>query len=211
MDGLKKGCPDDTVLEALIYDDLPALKRLSVRAHLVLCADCRKRLERLRAFSEALSKVDFEEPPADFVLDLVKSVDSWGVPTPVPVVEEDSQSAPLHGAALRWRWALGAMMFAISGFLQWRYGDYLPGFLSGNYVSTLKGLQSLWDFVWSGALWQNITQVVAAIRTDGISALQILGNTLPSQVAGVVVFGGIVTAVFVSQLRASRRRGEGHR
>jgi hypothetical protein len=72
-------------------------------------------------------------------------------------------------------------------------------------------LQTLWDFVRSGALWQSIRQIFAAIQTDGLSALGILGTTIPVQIAGVIVFGGIVTAVFVSQLKASRNRGEGHR
>lgn len=211
MDGLRRGCPDDAVLEALIYEDLPVLKRLTVLAHLMVCAGCRKRLQDLRAFSEVLSKTDFEEPPADFVMDLVKSIDAWGVPTPAPSVEESDQTAPLHGPALRWRWALGAVMFLASSFLQWQYGDYLPQYLSSNYISTLKGLQGVWNYIWSGALWRSISEVVSAVRTDGLSALRILGTTIPSQIAGVVVFGGIVTAVFVSQLRALRRRGEGHK
>lgn len=211
MDGLRKGCLDDATLEALIFGDLPALRRVYAKAHLTLCAGCRKRLGDLRSFSEALAKMEFEEPPADFVRDLVRSIDSWGVPTPAPVVQESDQEALLHGAALGWRWALVTALLVVSSLLQWQNGDYLPQYLSGNYVSTLKSLGYFWDSVWSGALWQNIAQVMTAIRTDGLSALRILRTTLPSQILGVVVFGGIVTAVFVSQIRASRRGGDGRR
>ena len=211
MDSLRTRCPDDMVLEAFVYNDLPMLRRLWVRSHLLVCRACRHRIEDLRSFSNALSGTAFEEPPAGFAFDLVKAVDSWGVPTPAAAVDESDQAASVHGPALRWRWAAGALMFLASSFLQWKLGDYLPQYLSGSYLSGLKGLQSLWDSIVSGALWQSIVLVIAAIRTDGLSALEIMGATIPTQIAGVVVFGGIVTAVFVSQMRASRRRGEGHR
>jgi len=211
LDGMKSGCPDDSTLEAYIYGDLGALERLRVLAHFPVCPACRERLEGLRRFSEALSEMPLEEPPAGFASDLVRAIDTWGVPTPGAAEEEGEQTRPVRGTALRLRWVLGAFVFLVSSFVQWRYGDYLPRYLSGNYVFSLKGLQTLWDFVRSGALWQSIRQIFAAIQTDGLSALGILGTTIPVQIAGVIVFGGIVTAVFISQLKASRNRGEGHR
>jgi hypothetical protein len=198
-------------LEEYLYEELPYLAKARVRLHLMSCSACRNRLESLRRFSRMLSAIPREEPPAGFLDDLVKSIDTWGVPTPAAVMDHEEQVPVARGPAIKVRWALGAIMFLVSSVLQWQYGDYLPRYLNGSYLSTLKGLQSLWESVRSGALWRSITQVVAAVRTDGISALRILGTTLPTQIAGVVVFGGIVTAVFISQLKASRRKGENRR
>ncbi len=211
MAGLNKRCPDDMTLEAYLYEDLSYMAKARLRLHLMLCSACRRRLESLSQFSRMLSKIPREEPPAGFVDDLMKAVDGWGVPTPAAAADQEDQAPAVRGPALRVRWALGAVMFVVSTIFQWQYGDYLPRYLSGSYISTLKGLQSLWEFVRSGALWQNTAQVISAIRADEFSALEILRTALPTQVAGVIVFGGIVTAVFVSQLKASRRKGGNHK
>ncbi len=209
MDGLSKRHPDDMTLEAYLYEDLPFLRKTRVRVHLMLCAACRKRLAGLREFSKMLSEVPLEEPPGGFMDDLVKSIDTWGEPTPVAPALEDEQ-VPIRGPSAKLRWALGAAMFVVSTILQWQYGDYLPQYLSGSYLSGLKSLGQVWEYISSGAFWRNTLLVIEAVRTDGLSALEILGTSIPTQIAGVIVFGGIVTAVFVSQLKASRNRREGH-
>ena len=210
MDSLSGRCPDDIDLEAYMYGDLPGLKVLRVRLHLMFCATCRMRLQSLRRFSEALSSMPLEEPPPELLDGLVSSIDGWGAPTPAAPGEED-RSHEVRGPELKLRWALGAVFFVISTVLQWQYGEYLPQYLSGSYIWTLKGLQSAWEFVVSGSLWDYFAEVVSAIRTDGFSALRILGRALPAQVAGVIVFGGIVTAVFISQLKGMRQKGENHK
>lgn len=210
MGGLGRICPDDITLEEYLYQDLSCLDRVRVRLHLAVCPMCRERLQGLRRFSRCLLEVPLEEPPREFMDDLVRAMDSWGVPTPA-ASGEDEQAVDARVPSLRVRWALGVFLFVVSTVLQWQYADQLPHYMSGSYLSNLKGLGSLWDSIVSGALWQNTVQVFAAIRTDGLSALEILGSTLPTQIAGVIVFGGIVTAVFISHIRASRRRGEGHR
>ncbi len=209
MDGLRTGCPDDITLEAYLYEDLSYLKRVRVRVHLMFCRSCRERLEGLRNFTGMLSSIPVEEPPAGFCDDIIKSMENWGDPTPVAAYDEDEQEA-VRGSSMRVRWALGTAFFILSTILQWQYGDYLPGYLSNSYVVGLKGLGQVWEFFRSGQWWQSTMLIVQAIRTDRLSALQILGTAIPTQVAGVVVFGGIVTAVFVSQLKASRARREGY-
>ncbi len=209
MDGLKAGCPDDITLEMYLYEDLPSLQKTRVRAHLVFCPACRKRLAELRTFSTIISKAPYEEMPEGFVDDIVKSLDNWGDPTPVAAPCEEEDQVVARGPAVKVRWAMGFLMFAISAAVQWLYGDYLPGFLTNGYVTGLKGVKGLWEYVSSGQWWQGALQVVNAVRTDGLGALEILGTALPTQVAGVVVFGGIVTAIFVNQLRASRGKREG--
>lgn len=209
MDGLKTGCPDDMTLEAYLYEDLPYLPKTRVRVHLMFCPSCRERLADLRDFTAMLSEIPLEEPPAGFLEGLVKDVDNWGDPTPAAAEDEDEQES-VHLPSLRLRWALGALMFIVSSVVQWQYGEYLPGYLSGSYLTGIKGLGQVWDFIRTGAFWRNTLQVIEAVRTDGLSALEILGTSIPTQIAGVVVFGGIVTAVFISQLKASRTRREGH-
>ena len=203
---MKRRCPDDITLEAYLYEDLPPLMTLRVRFHLAFCADCRARLEGLRRFSQVLSALRPEEPPDGFLEGIVSSMDSWGVPTPAAIEEDQKKEA--RGPGLRLRWALGAALFVASTILQWEYGDRLPEYLGGSYVWTLKGLRSAWEFIASGALWAYLSELIAAIRTDGFSAFRILGRALPAQVAGVLVFGGIVTAVFISQLKGMRQKGE---
>jgi len=209
VDSLKKRCPDDVTLEAYLYEDLPLLATLRIRFHLAFCGDCRARLEVLRRFSEALSALPAEEPPDGFFERIVSSMDTWGVPTPAAI--DDDQQEEVRGPGLRLRWAFGAALFVASTILQWEYGDRLPEYLGGSYLWTLKGLRSAWEFVTSGALRSYLSELVAAIRTDGFSAFRILGRALPAQVAGVLVFGGIVTAVFISQLKGMRQKGENHK
>lgn len=210
MGDLRPGCPDDVMLEAYLYQDLPYLQKARVRVHLALCKRCQKRLHDLEHFSETLSKIPPEEPPAGFLDDILTSMDEWGDPTPVPAAEEDDQ-VPVHGPSVRVRWALGTVFFLVSSFIQWQYGEYLPRYLSGSYLTGLRGLGQVWEFFRSGGWWQTTVHVFEAVRTDGLGALEILGTSIPTQIAGVLVFGGIVTAVFVSQFRASRGKREGHR
>ena len=209
MDGLRPGCPPDATLEAYLYEDLPYLQNARVRVHLAFCKSCRKRLLDLRNFSAMLSQIPIEEPPDGFVDDILSSMERWGDPTPVAVADEEDQ-VPVCGPSAKVRWALGTLLFVASSFVQWQYGDYLPGYLSSSYLTGLKGLGQMWEFFRSGAWWQTTVQVFQAVRTDGLGALEILGTSIPTQLAGVIVFGGIVTAVFVGQLRASRGKREGH-
>ncbi|MGE5579351.1 MAG: hypothetical protein ACM3WU_04825 [Bacillota bacterium] len=209
MDGVKPGCPSDMTLEAYIYEDLSYMQKIKVRVHLAFCCSCRKRLLDLRSFNKMLAEIPNEELPSGFLDNVLQSMDEWGDPTPVAAEEEEDQV--IVGPDMKVRWALGTLMFLVSGLIQWKYADYLPGFLSSGYLTGLKGLAEFWQYVRSGAWWQSVLQVIAAVRTDGLGALEILGDSLPTQIAGVVVFGGIVTAVFISQLKASRGKREGHR
>lgn len=209
MDGLRPGCPDETILESYLYEDLSYVQRTRVRVHLVLCKGCRKRLEDLRQFNAMLSEIPLEEPPAGFLDDVLSSLDNWGDPTPAAAEDEEDQ-IPVRGPSLKVRWALGTLLFVVSSFVQWHYGEYLPSYLSSSYMSGLKGLGQMWEYFRSGAWWQATVQVFQAVRTDGLGALEILGTSIPTQIAGVIVFGGIVTAVFIGQFRASRRGKEGH-
>lgn len=205
-----RGCPDDFTLEAYVYEDLPYLQKARVRVHLALCKRCQKRLRALEHFSEMLSQIPREEPPVGFLDDILTSMDEWGDPTPVAAIEEDDQ-VPVRGPSARVRWALGTVFFVVSSFIQWQYGEYFPSYLSGSYLTGLRGLGQVWEFFRSGGWRQTTVHVFEAVRTDGLGALEILGTSLPTQIAGVLVFGGIVTAVFVSQYRASRGKREGHR
>jgi len=208
MDGVKPGCPSDETLEAYLYEDLSYIQKTKVRIHLAFCGRCRKRLLDLKNFSNMLSQIPSEELPPGFVDSILQSMEEWGDPTPVPVCDEEDQVVLRPG--MKVRWALGTLLFLVSGLIQWHYADYLPWFLSSSYVTGLKGLAEIWQYIRSGAWWQSVQQVVAAVRTDGLGALEILGGSLPTQIAGVVVFGGIVTAVFFSQLKASRGKREGN-
>lgn len=210
MSGQRRGCPEDTTLEAYLYEDLPYLQWVRVRAHLAFCRACRKRLADLRDFTQMLSRIPNEEPPAGFLDDILKSMENWGDPTPAPV-EEESDQVTLRGPSMKVRWALGTALFIVSTVVQWQYGEYLPKYLSGSYVSALKELGQVWEFFRSGAWWQSTLQIVQAFRTDRLGALEILGTSIPTQVLGVIVFGGIVTTVFIGQLKASRGKREGHR
>jgi len=207
MDGVKPGCPSDMTLEAFIYEDLSYIEKIKVRVHLAFCGACRKRLQDLKNFNKMLAEIPSEELPCGFIGSVLQSMEEWGDPTPVPAHEEEDQVS--LGPSIKLRRASRTLMFLISGFIQWQYADYLPKFLSVSYVTGLKGLAEFWQYVRSGAWWQSTLQVIEAVKTDGLGALEILGAALPTQIAGVVVFGGIVTAVFVSQLKASRGKREG--
>jgi len=209
VDGLRPGCPDDTTLEAYLYEDLPYLQKARVRIHLAFCKSCQKRLADLCNFTAMLSRIPIEEPPEGFLEDVLSSMDEWGDPTPAAVEDEEDQ-IPVRGPSAKVRWALGTLLFVVSSLVQWQYGDYLPSYLSSSYLTGLRGLGEMWEFFRSGAWWQTTVQVFQAVQTDGLGALEILGTSIPTQIAGVIVFGGIVTAVFVSQYRASRGKREGH-
>jgi hypothetical protein len=207
-------CPDDTKLESLIYGDLYGFPSLFVRIHTSLCPICRKRLSAFCAFRSALSEIPSSEPPDGFAEALLARVRSWEFPPPKPGIEdlagayqgEDVPEIGLKG--LRLRWALGmASCFALS-FLQWRFSDSLPPILQGRYLMSFAELDGLWDFVFSGAWFRSLKSVITAIRVDGLASIKILGGTVPTQISGVLVFGGIVTAAFITQLRSSRSGGD---
>ncbi len=208
-------CPDDTMLESLIYGDLSTLESVSVRFHTFLCPPCRKRLSDLRKFQSLLSEIPVAEPPDGFTEHLLQEVDSWQFPPPEPLMEdiagaylgeEDVQEPEVKG--LRLRWALGTASFFVMSFLQWRFSDRLPPALQGRYLMSFADLDGLWDFIFSGAWLRSLRDIFTAIRADGISSLKILGDTVPTQIAGVLVFGGIVTAILITQLRSSRTGGD---
>jgi len=65
VDVVKEDCPSDTTLEMYLYEDLPYAQMAKVRAHMVVCHSCQKRLCDLRKFNLSLANVPYEEPPAE--------------------------------------------------------------------------------------------------------------------------------------------------
>ena len=204
-------CPDDLQLESFISGDLSTIESVTVRVHTLLCPSCRKRLSDLRAFQSVLKDIPVLEPPEGFSDKLLAEVASWDFPPPEPLVEDvakaylEEEGAEPEVKGIRLRWSLATTAFFVMSFLQWRFSDILPPILQGKYLMSFAELDSLWNFLFSGAWLRSLKDVVAAIRVDGISSLRILGDTVPTQIVSVLVFGGIVTAVFINQLRSSRK------
>lgn len=207
-------CSDDTKLESLIYGDLSPFESLFMRIHVLSCPSCRERLEAFRALRSALSELPSTEPPDGFAERLLAQVDSWEFPPPKPMIEDVARAyqgedvSETEPEGLRIRWALGTASFFVLSFLHWRFSDSLPPILQGRYLMSFAELDGLWDFVLSGAWFRSLKSIITAIRVDGFQSIRILGGTVPTQIAGVLLFGGIVTAAFITQLRSSRSGGD---
>jgi len=203
-------CPQEIDLERYVYGDLPFWKSKFIAIHLKKCPDCRRRCLRLERFGRMLSRVPVEEPPAEFTAHLMSVVQSWDVGDQISAQLDTrgktNNRAPLF--SLKIRWALGVLVLAIGGLFQWEFGSYFSLAAYENRFLGWHDLRTLWDLFRSGTLERCLSQFFLAFKTDELSCLEILGKTLPMQVLSAIVFGGIVSAVFIKQLRALRSGGD---
>ncbi|HHX28868.1 MAG: anti-sigma factor family protein [Bacillota bacterium] len=207
-------CPDDIRLESYFYGDLAPLEESLIRLHVGTCPKCRAKIEELRQFNAFLRLYPVEEPPMGFEDDLLRMVRSWDFgPDPVPSgTEEDLEEEKIEMSwGYKVRWAVASLVLALGSILQYKYGSFLPtAFGKGtNLLSSLQDMGALWRQIVSGAWWDGLVSVATALRTDGLASLEILQSALPSQIASVLVFGGITMVVFLNQRKASKDGGEG--
>ncbi len=198
-------CPGDDRLEAYLYKDLTFGAAFFMKLHLAGCKDCRKRLKCFRDFRDTLSSIPLSEPPEGYCERLLAVAGTWECPGGHKSFQPNRMFAPYRA---RLGWALGVVLFAATGLLQWRFGDSLPEPVKGHYFLSFGDAQALWSFVTSGAFLASLRDIVAAVKADGLSALVILGETILPRAAGVIVFGGVVSVMFVKSLRQPRSGGD---
>jgi hypothetical protein len=206
-------CPDEARLESYFYGDLAPLEMSLIRLHVGMCPKCKTRIDGFRQFNAMLRLYPVEEPPMGFEDDLLKMVKSWDFcPDPAPLrVEPSEEKEPAQVSwGYRVRWAAASVVLVLGSFLQYRYASSVPGVFGkgANLLTSLQDLGAFWRYIVSGEWWDRLGSVISALRTDGISSLEILRSALPSEIVSVLVFGGITTVVFLTQRKASKDGGE---
>ena len=200
-------CPPELDLERYHYNDLPLWESWRIKIHVNKCPGCRERLFRFQAFDRALSSIVPEEPPEEFSRRLVQLVESWEPLNPRLEGDRKVSARKLSGFSFKVKWAFSAVMIALGAVFQWRFADYLPVVSQQYHLLGWRDLKVMWDLVSSGVLSESLRLFYMALRIDGFTSLEILGSTLPAQLLSVIVFGGIVTVVFVMQIGLSRSGG----
>ncbi len=216
-------CPGEVELEEYFYGQLPPIKTKLLEYHMKRCSNCQERLDEIRRFHQVLSNIPLEEAPSELCSRIVESIRMSDAYMPLDAepghqAEADAvypKAGPgshrvfgIPAFSLKIRWAASAVLILVSVVFQWRFGGYFKPANQGSYILGWGDLKHFIELLQSGALVNTFKQVLTAFRTDGFSALEILGIALPTQVLSVVVFSGIAAVVFITHLWFSRSGGK---
>ncbi len=203
-------CPGDVELEEYFYGQLPPIRARLVKYHIERCPNCQERLDEIRRFHQVLSNIPLEEAPSELCSRIVESIQMSDVYMPLnPKAGHGWHRVfGVPAFSLRVRWAASTVLILISVLFQWQFGGYFRPVNQDNYILGWGDLKQFVDLLQSGALANTFKQVLTAFRTDGFSALEILGIALPTQVLSVVVFSGIAAVVFITHLWFFRSGGK---
>lgn len=199
-------CPGDVELEDYFYNQLSPLRARLIRYHITKCSVCQERLESIRQFDQVFMNISFEEPPPGLCTRIIDSIQtSTSDAGHTTVVKQPLLDAPV--LSLKIRWAASAALIVLNTLLYWRFGNYFSRSGSNKYILGWNDLKMFFDLAKSGALRNVLTQIITALKTDGLFALEIIGSVLPNQFLSVIVFSGIATVVLLTQLWVSRSGG----